>query len=321
MKKSSAVFSASHKIFLRKRALLELLGLVVLVIFCYNQRNVLGRTIEDLKQGNIKFLVLAFMAYWAIPPLTALSYHFIISKNLSLSRLALTQLAGAGPGRIIPGGLGGMSTFTAHLKKSGLNLREAILSTATNNIFGVIANSILIILAIVFDTEARETGLEILTRSVWTAVIALLAVILLWQWLAHIHRIKKFMQKTKSSAKKILKHLGNDPTKVFMILVVSSLNTLTHVTILILAGKAMGLDISITQALLAMSAGVFVGGVVPSPGGLGVVEAGIAGSLIVFGFEPAQATSTAIISRGSTYWQPLIPGIFSYLYLKKKSLL
>lgn len=321
MKKNIAVAAASHKLFLKKRQILEVLGLSVLILFSYNQKEVLEKTINDISQGNLTYILLSMIAYWTIPPLTALSYSLIITKTASLNRLALTQLAGAGPGRIIPGGLGGVSIFTAHLKKIGLNIREAVLTTATNNTFGVIGNMLLIALAILIDSSARKVGIDILTRSAWTAVIAVSAIILIWQWLVHIHRIKKFVRKTKYSFSKIVHHLGNDPTKIGLILLSSCLNTSTHVIILILAGKAVGLDISLTESLFAMSAGVFVGGVVPSPGGLGVVEAGIAGSLIVFGYDPALATSSAIIYRGSTYWQPLLPGVFSYLYLKSKSLI
>ena len=93
------------------------------------------------------------------------------------------------------------------------------------------------------------------------------------------------------------------------------------VVIILLCSKALEVNISMSDALIALSVGVFIGGVLPTPGGVGGVEAGIASTLMFLGYSPTEATSIAILFRAITYWQPLIPGTIAYFYLRKKKLL
>ena len=95
--------------------------------------------------------------------------------------------------------------------------------------------------------------------------------------------------------------------------------TCMHAILVMLSAKAIGVSLRFDFALLALSSGVFIGGVIPSPGGLGAVEAGIAGALILLGLDETQAISIAIIYRVATYWQPLIPGVISYYICERKN--
>jgi hypothetical protein len=86
----------------------------------------------------------------------------------------------------------------------------------------------------------------------------------------------------------------------------------------ILAGKAISQDVPLTYATIALSAGVTIGGILPTPGGLGGVEAGIFSTLLALGYDAQSATTIAILYRSATYWQPLLPGTIAYFYLKSK---
>lgn len=119
----------------------------------------------------------------------------------------------------------------------------------------------------------------------------------------------------------LAKQLGSKPTKLLLLIAVATAIVLGHALVLMFSGKALDITINLTDAIIALSVGVFVGGAVPTPGGLGAVEAGTISALILLGYEPAAATSVALLFRVATYWQPLVPGIASYLYLRKESLL
>ena len=111
------------------------------------------------------------------------------------------------------------------------------------------------------------------------------------------------------------------PWRVLCVLFIGILIALIHTFMLDLSAFALNTSLSITDALLALSFGIVVGSVFPTPGGVGGVEAGITGALIVLGYDGATAASIAVLFRVATYWQPLIPGTLSYLYLRERKLL
>ncbi len=60
-----------------------------------------------------------------------------------------------------------------------------------------------------------------------------------------------------------------------------------------------------------------LGGLLPLPGGIGGIEGGLIGTLVVYG-APAAATATAVlIYRLILFWIPLIGGAIAFSQLRK----
>jgi uncharacterized membrane protein YbhN (UPF0104 family) len=55
----------------------------------------------------------------------------------------------------------------------------------------------------------------------------------------------------------------------------------------------------------------------PLPGGVGGVDGGMVGALIVFGVEPELALISVLAYRGFAFWLPIIPGAVAYLGLRR----
>jgi uncharacterized membrane protein YbhN (UPF0104 family) len=80
--------------------------------------------------------------------------------------------------------------------------------------------------------------------------------------------------------------------------------------------KAVGADIPISVVMLGYLIGQ-LGGLLPLPGGLGGVDGGLIGTLIVFG-APAAATASAVLAyRVILFWLPLIAGAIAFATLRK----
>jgi uncharacterized membrane protein YbhN (UPF0104 family) len=69
---------------------------------------------------------------------------------------------------------------------------------------------------------------------------------------------------------------------------------------LLTVAAAVGVAITPAQAA-ALSVITIVGGLAPTPGGLGVVDAAMVGGLIAFGVAPAEAAAVTAIERGISY--------------------
>jgi len=307
----------------RKRTLLELLGLAILLAFTYTQLDTMKIAVNEIGRSDFEYIAAASLLYWLMLPLTAISFRIISDKRLNIWTTTLAQLAGSGPGRIIPGGLGRLSLSVIHLIKLGFKSSQAIVITITSNIIGIIVN-LMVLLAIVFFEPSITnifTTNNITTSSLSGLILFILLIIIVFQWLLHAKKTRKGMLQVLRKWQTQLKVFRRSPTIVLRLAGVAVLILACYVTILLLSSYALHTDIDFTDALIALSVGVFIGGILPTPGGIGGVEAGIASSLVLLGYGPAESTSIALLFRAITYWQPLIPGTIAYFYLRRRKLL
>ena len=70
---------------------------------------------------------------------------------------------------------------------------------------------------------------------------------------------------------------------------------------LLLAARAFGVHLAPDQALVLSVVGV-VGGLIPTPGGLGAIEGGLTAALVLFGAPVETALAITLFERGLSYW-------------------
>jgi uncharacterized membrane protein YbhN (UPF0104 family) len=71
-------------------------------------------------------------------------------------------------------------------------------------------------------------------------------------------------------------------------------------------------------ALLAYSAAQLLGQIPLTPGGLGVVEAGLTGTLALAGVAAAPAALAALAYRLAAYWLPLPVGLVAWVWYRRR---
>jgi uncharacterized protein (TIRG00374 family) len=77
------------------------------------------------------------------------------------------------------------------------------------------------------------------------------------------------------------------------------------------------MHVTLAQAVISYALGNVIGSLVPTPGGLGGVEAGLYSGLTFFGYDASSSFAAVCLYRLITYWLPIIPGYFSYRHLRK----
>lgn len=81
--------------------------------------------------------------------------------------------------------------------------------------------------------------------------------------------------------------------------------------------KAFGASVPITVVLMGYLIGQ-LGGLLPIPGGVGGIDGGLIGTLIVFG-APAAATAAAVLAyRVILFWLPLLGGSVAFVSLRRQ---
>lgn len=311
-----------YKPHLRTRTYLEFLGLAVLIAFSIVQWPILRDAFSKISASEPVFLLLALALYWLLLPLTAMSFQILSIKKINIFTTTLAQLAGSGPGRIIPGGLGRISLSVLHLRKLGIETSKSIIITVTSNIIGVVVTVLTVAGFILFGSGTlSESKNYSIVPSILTLLFLTLAVFALFQWAMHAHRTRKSILKFNRQWREQIRFLARSPQRIVKLCFIALLILSGNAAILLFCAYALNVNISISDALFALSAGVFIGGILPTPGGVGGVEAGITGILIVLGYSPSDSAGIAVLYRAITYIQPLVPGIFAYLYLRQRKLL
>lgn len=101
-------------------------------------------------------------------------------------------------------------------------------------------------------------------------------------------------------------------------LVASSGNWLLDYLALVAALKAVGSDPRLSLVLLAYGAAAVLGMIPITPGGLGFVEAGLAGTLTLAGIPAQDALLATLAYRLVSYWMIIPAGAVAYLLFRRR---
>lgn len=306
---------------IRKRALFEITGLAVLSVLVYHQRQFVRQAVDAIRDNDPLFFCLAVVAYWFFLPITALSFKLLSEKKIPLLTATAAHLAGSGPGRIIPASLGRAGLMVIYLRKIGFNLQSAVVITTANSLIGVAINTLLLLVVLLYQPAVRGG----IANAAWPATIAgvSIAVFLLVAIIVSILNLKS-LRKTKlklnTAWRQVRTLLVRHPSRMVGLILSGLIIILSNLLILLLCALALDQYFVVYDLFIALSAGVVIGSLLPTPGGIGGVEAGIIAVLILLGYEPAASTGTALLYRAVTYWMPLLPGTAAYFYLREKKL-
>jgi glycosyltransferase 2 family protein len=97
--------------------------------------------------------------------------------------------------------------------------------------------------------------------------------------------------------------------------------TLCYILCLDTCVRAFGGSLALTSAAVVYLTGSALGSVVPTPGGLGAVEAALAAGLTATGMAAATAVSAVLLFRLLTFWLPVPLGSAAFSYLRRRQAL
>lgn len=82
---------------------------------------------------------------------------------------------------------------------------------------------------------------------------------------------------------------------------------------------ALGPAPSVALVVLAYSIG-YAANALPVPGGIGVLDAGLTGALVLYGISPVRAAAAVIVYHAIAFWVPGLGGLGAYLRLRPRLL-
>ena len=86
------------------------------------------------------------------------------------------------------------------------------------------------------------------------------------------------------------------------------------VLLVALRGVGVGAELDTVEFLRVFFIVTLLGSFIPTPGGVGVIEAGLSGALVASGVAPASALAAVLVYRLITYVMPILFGAVLYLF-------
>ena len=309
---------------LRTRALVTLLvsaaaGYVLLLQF--SARN--ADPVAAVRHADLGWVAAAALV--AVSGLAAATMSFVgfVPERLSLLRAGMVQLAGAFVNLVTPGGVGGMAIGTRFLLRSGVPARQAVASVGASQAVGVVLH-LLLILVFGWPAGARRSSLlspsPALLLGLLIGVAAVTAVLLLTAAVAPLRRraaagLHGLFAGVLPRLRELLRH----PARLAVGVAGQLLVSLASVAGLYLCVRAFGQYPGFAAVAVADLVGGAIGAAVPTPGGVGGVEAALSLALEQTAHLPQSAAVPAVLLfRVLTFWLPVLPGWSCFLWLQRR---
>lgn len=296
------------------------LGLIILLALkvFLPELDSLKESIQAVRDANLWWVLFGQIIFFCGLPIVAWQFLVIAIKPIKYWLTFKVQMASLFVSKLFPSSLGTVALNFYYLTQKKHDNVQAATVMAVNGITSAIAYIFIIGFAIFFDRGNLTSPTVPITNINWTLIAEILLVIVAGA-IASL-AFKKVRQKVFKVAGDFLKTLKAYQHRKLDVVWATFLNfagSLTSLVALWASAHALGVEISMSQALVAYVLGNIVGGLVPTPGGIGAVEAGIYSGLVLIGVDTGQAFTITLIYRLLTYWVPIAPGYYYFYSLRK----
>jgi uncharacterized membrane protein YbhN (UPF0104 family) len=205
-------------------------------------------------------------------------------------------------------------------QRAGLATSPAIAVGLVDSVAGFVVQILLLLviwLAGLASLQISTSGLSFdISSQVIVAVVILVVVGLAVA--VFVPRVRRMIAPRLAEAGDAIRVLRS-PTKVFELF---AGNLVAQVILAIVLGiclRAFGQHASLAELILVNTLASLLAGVLPIPGGIGVMEAAISGGLVAVGIPESAAVAAAIAFRLVTFYLPPIWGVVAMRILRRRA--
>lgn len=274
---------------------------------------------EALKQANPFYMVIAFILGLLTYVGAALTLKAYTPETLKLREATLVQVAASIITLVVPAGIGPAALNLRYLNRQGV---ATALGLATVSLVQIAQLVTTIVLLVVLALSTGE--LSQLTLPSGSTVIVIGVVILAIASLFLIPQLRRWIrQKIGPTIDQIwprILWLTTHPERIVFGVGGSIVQSAGFVAAFGFSLASFGYTLPVTTLAVTFLVSNTLGSVVPSPGGIGPVEAALTGGLVVAGVPYSVALSTAILYRLFTFWGRVPLGWVALRMLQRKDL-
>ena len=267
------------------------------------------------------FMAAALCSFLLTFTVSTISYKILAFHKLKFTRTFLVQFAGIPLSLILPAGLSNLSVNFLFLRSNQHSDVESGLVLGINNAIGVIANLSVLGLVIAFFGLSQSEQRLYLKHQELLILGAVLVISLITAFVFFSGRIKK-LQRFRRQLVDSFKSYRRRPFSLLGAYLCAAAQAASTVFALWLVLRAYGIDLHYPIAFLIFSFSLLIGASVPTPGGLGGVEASlIAGIMATRLTSTGTAFASVLAYRALTYWIPLIFGVVALFIIERRKII
>jgi uncharacterized protein (TIRG00374 family) len=240
-----------------------------------------------------------------------------VLERLSFFRTLLAQIAGSFVTLVTPAAVGGVALNIRYLRKSGVSPADAGSSVGVSQVIAFGLHLLMLIIFAAFTRTARAHSLRP-PNWVWIALATLAAVVLIVLAIPAGRRLMRSrLAPALSQVIPRLLDIAQRPAKLAEGIGGALLLTVAYIFCLEASVLAFGGSVSLTGVAVVYLTGSAIGSAVPTPGGIGAVEAALSAGLTAAGMAGAKAIGAVLLFRLVTFWLPVPIGWVAMHYLQR----
>ncbi|HJZ02826.1 MAG TPA: lysylphosphatidylglycerol synthase transmembrane domain-containing protein, partial [Streptosporangiaceae bacterium] len=248
----------------------------------------------------------------------ALELSGFVVERLNFARTLLAQLAGSFVTLVTPAAVGGAAINIRYLQRRKI---PAPVAAASVGVVQVVALVLHILMLIVFIAIAGAADKHPFRPPTWFYfVLAGLVVVASAVFLVPAGRrlLRARVAPTLGQVLPRLLEVAQQPLKLIEGIGGALLLSVAYILCLSACVQAFRGSVAIAGIAVVYLTGSALGSIVPTPGGLGAVEAALTAGLVATGLHGTEAASAVLLFRLLTFWLPVPVGWVALNYLERK---
>jgi glycosyltransferase 2 family protein len=284
----------------------------------------------ELARASLGTVLRETIWYWGIVALalSAATYFAatieltgFVPGRLSFRLTMLAQVAGSFVTLVTPAAVGGAALNIRYLQRQKI---PAAVAAASVGVAQVVAFVLHVLLLVVFAAIAGGSAKEPIRPPRWAWFVLLGLVVIAGVVLAVPAGRRVLRARLSPMFGQVLPRLlevAQQPGKLARGIGGTLLLSLSYILCLAACVAAFGRSVPIAKIGVVYLTGSAIGSIVPTPGGLGAVEAALTAGLTAAGVPGPVAVSSVLLFRLLTFWLPVPIGWTALNYLERKQAL
>jgi uncharacterized membrane protein YbhN (UPF0104 family) len=251
----------------------------------------------------------------------AWSLSGFVLERLNFVRTFLAQVAASFVTLVTPAAVGGVALNVRYLRRANVAPADAVASVGVSQVIAFGLHTVLLVIFAALTGASR--GISIRPPGWAYIALGVLAAVILG-FLAVPAGRRLFLSRLAPTLGGVIPRLldiAQRPAKLAEGIGGTLFVTAAYIGCLAVSVRAFGGSLPLVAVAVVYLTGSAIGSAVPTPGGLGAVEAALSAGLTAAGLHGATAISSVLLFRTVTFWLPVPLGWAALTYLQHRDAL
>jgi uncharacterized membrane protein YbhN (UPF0104 family) len=218
----------------------------------------------------------------------------------------------------VPSAAGKIALTTRYLERQGVALAVALTQGSIDGLAGFVVQALVLVITIPMVNLDIDLGDADISGLIWAGVAVLVIGFVAGIVALVAPSLRRRVWPVVQAALSNVGSLVRSPARLAKLVGANAASQLFFALVLGCSVRAFGGEATLPELLLINTGVSLLGGLVPIPGGIGVMEAGLTAGLVAVGNDQSTALAATLTHRMLTYYLPPVWGWFSLRWLSRR---